>query len=154
MIWSKKIKSFEALLAGSLKNRLKIRTASYRRAYEERGRTWIELDGEEIISFCDFRHENEWRKLGRSAAAVNAAGTYSKSEFGFALGGYLNLDIETALTSGNELIRALAFLDRRVGKRTLERIDESDLGPVSGLFYRLRLECERIGEPVRPGQSH
>jgi hypothetical protein len=53
---------------------------------------------------------------------------------------YLDMPIKSALKSQNPFIRSLAIIDRRVGKRTLERLKIAD-GEHSLVekFYRLRM---------------
>ncbi len=143
MIWSKKIRLFRDRLAESLRGRLEIQTAAYRQAYEERGRTWITFAREEVLSFCDFVHENEWRKH-HDLAAVAKAGIYSRQDFGSAFGRYLQLDIDDALASGDPLILALAVVDRRVGKRRLRLLAENHPAEPAQTLLRLRMQAEGI----------
>ena len=73
-------------------------------------------------------------------------GLYYPGDFGFALDAFLSADIQESLRSNNYLVRMLAIMDRRTGKRTLEK-----MGPaISGLpewlqyFYHLRFESDGI----------
>ncbi len=66
-------------------------------------------------------------------------GIYSGSEFMSLLFDYLNLSPHEAIKSEIPLWRALAIVDRRIGKRTLKSYsidDEND--PVVHLFHLLR----------------
>ena len=58
---------------------------------------------------------------------------------GEAMRAYLDLPIDEALKSDNPFIKALAIVDRRVGKRTIEKleIDNSEHSLVKA-FYELR----------------
>jgi hypothetical protein len=62
-------------------------------------------------------------------------------QFGDALRAYLDLPVADALTSKDPFIRAMAMIDRRVGRETLEKHK-----PKSGdhslirLFYDLRIQ--------------
>ena len=63
------------------------------------------------------------------------------------LGEYLSSDIETSLKSSSPFINALAVLDRRVGKRRLQKMaDEgSSVAPKwAWPFYKARFEAEGI----------
>ena len=52
---------------------------------------------------------------------------YTDGEFADALEQYRLQDIQTSLASDNPIVRMFAVLDRRVGKRTLEKLkDETD----------------------------
>ena len=57
---------------------------------------------------------------------------------------YLKTDIETSLHSDNYLLRVFAYLDRRVGKRTLIKIrDEAEKLPEwAKQFYQIRCQAE------------
>lgn len=63
------------------------------------------------------------------------------------LGEYLSSDIETNLKSGSPFINALSVLDRRVGKRRLQKIADrgSSVAPMwAWPFYEARFEAEGI----------
>ena len=57
---------------------------------------------------------------------------------------FLNSPIEESLKSDNSIVKALALIDRRVGKRTLNMLKESikDESEFVRYFYRLRYEAE------------
>jgi hypothetical protein len=59
---------------------------------------------------------------------------------------YLKTDISSALNSDNYILRVLAYLDRRVGKRTLVKIkdDVEKLPEWVKQFYLIRCEAEGI----------
>lgn len=71
---------------------------------------------------------------------------YLDEEFCLALEQYRNQDIGSSIFSVNPLVRMFAVLDRRVGKRTLEKlalcVDEQPAWLRE--FYLLRLEAEKI----------
>jgi len=59
---------------------------------------------------------------------------------------FLNSTIEESLKSDNSIVKALALIDRRVGKRTLNTLKESITGEgeLVRYFYRLRCEAEQM----------
>ncbi|MBU5427656.1 hypothetical protein KQI41_14800 [Tissierella pigra] len=59
---------------------------------------------------------------------------------------YKNLDIKESINSANPLVRMLAVMDRRIGKRTLTKLkSEVDKQPEwLQFFYNLRLESENL----------
>ena len=69
---------------------------------------------------------------------------YTDREFAAALGEYRQQDIQSSLRSANPIVRMFAVLDRRVGKRTLDRLDGNDYSQPEWLrfFYELRLHAE------------
>ncbi len=63
------------------------------------------------------------------------------------LGEYLSADIEASLKSDSPFINALAVLDRRVGKRRLQKLanEGSSIAPKwAWPFYEARFEVENI----------
>ena len=69
---------------------------------------------------------------------------YTDNEFCDALEQYRNQEIQSSIQSSNPLVRMFAILDRRVGKRTLNRLrEEIDAQPLwlQGL-YRIRMDAE------------
>lgn len=63
------------------------------------------------------------------------------------LGEYLSSDIETSLKSSSHFINALAVLDRRVGKRRLQKLADESSSVVpkwAWPFYKARFEAEGI----------
>ena len=83
------------------------------------GQDWIEIDG-----------QRGW-SLGRGDANQ-------------ALSDYLKLSIDDAIKSDNPIIRSLAILDRRFGRRRLAQFDDSKEHPMVRELYRLRCEAEGI----------
>jgi len=71
---------------------------------------------------------------------------FSQYDFLEAAERFLNFPIEESLKSDNPIIKALALIDRRVGKRTLNMLKESikDEGELVRYFFKLRCEAERI----------
>ncbi|GGA90349.1 SF0329 family protein [Ornithinibacillus halotolerans] len=58
---------------------------------------------------------------------------------------YGSLSIEQAMNSDNVIIRAYSMLDRRLGKRRLEKLNfPTDTHPLIVHFYNLRCDVERI----------
>ena len=83
-----------------------------------------------------------WTLLAAHPLAERAE--FTDREFAEALTAYRQQGVQTSLNGENPLVRMFAILDRRVGRRTLERerarLEEQPewLRP----FYRLRLEAE------------
>ena len=71
---------------------------------------------------------------------------YGDHEFCDALKIYRNQDIQASISSENPLVRMFAVLDRRIGKRTLEKLKETVDSQPAWLanIYRLRLDAEKI----------
>ena len=156
MSWSAIKKRYEAFLCDAFRKRVNIHITSYRRDAERGdgnlaaaslGRGWIELDGKELLSLS-----------GKDAAAIvtDPAGPspqridsalWSASSVGRqglyeAVEGYPQLSIEQALHSESFVVRGLAMLDRRLGKRRLAQLDTAQEHPFVQLLWRLRHEGE------------
>ena len=100
----------------------------------------------------------EWTHHGMLHEAENEAveqevrqiawndGVFEDYELYRAIREYRESSISDSLHAANPLVRMLAVLDRRVGKRTLEKLRETvDEQPEwLRFFYRLRLEAEGI----------
>jgi hypothetical protein len=85
--------------------------------------TW---DGAEILNLSTI----EWL-LGREP--------FSRFDLTDALESYLSMSIEDALCSSNTIIRAIAMLDRRVGKRRLQQlVIDATTHPFITQLYTLR----------------
>jgi hypothetical protein len=145
MQWSQMKKQVESFFAPSVAGRVELRSTSYRRSHDGEGRVWITLDGEEIHDFCfwrtlvaasrleegirqangttDFRDPGQragYYEAGRQAAEIlRAQGLYSRYEAYQAIREYLSMSLDEALESDHLIVRALAVLDRRLGKRRL-----------------------------------
>ena len=74
--------------------------------------------------------------------------TYDEMDFLDAVQKFFHLPIQDALLSDNYIIKVLAILDRRVGKRTLNQISSSkeyvSYPEWVQQFYLLRLEFEKL----------
>ena len=77
---------------------------------------------------------------------LNERTEYKDSEFADALTEYRNQDIKSSVESDNPIVRMFAILDRRVGKRILEKLkDTLDEQPEwLKQFYILRFEAENL----------
>ena len=146
------------LLCEPLKGRVRYFATRYRNAHDNIGRVCILVDGKEVINMTFFvederyaqTHERIKNEPDKSFQDVYTQvykdfadkGLYYPGDFGFALDEFLSLDIGEALKSDNLLVRMMAIMDRRVGKRTLEKIkpDISDLPEWLQYFYNLRIE--------------
>lgn len=176
MPWRQLASALRERVALPLRERIALHQARYRYTREEVGRVWITVDGREIAQFDtssyvrrraelagDLRAANGLRPFGDAggqreyldadAAAVDIlrrAGQYDDYGALADLEAYLSLPIENALGSPSPLVRALAVVDRRVGKRRLRAIlprMEGEHALVVELFQlRCAAEGIRIGE--------
>ena len=153
MAWSRLKSRWRELLAPSIAGRVDVHMAGYRNAYERRGRAWLTVDGEEVASFCEFEHENAWREESRRETPpgrftsvawekIHAAGHRHKRELLDSLGICIGSPIDQLLASDEFLVRALAMLDRRLGKRRLAQLDPKAEHPLVARLFNLRCASE------------
>jgi hypothetical protein len=65
-------------------------------------------------------------------------GEFSKYDFSDTAWKFINMDIDTALTSENPILRMLAVVDRRVGQKRLEKLEESEKHPLVRRLLEIR----------------
>ena len=66
-------------------------------------------------------------------------------QLGDAMRAYLDMPLQLALKSSNPFIRSLAIIDRRVGRRTLEKLEMgAHEHSLVQEFYRLRMQVFRL----------
>lgn len=80
------------------------------------------------------------------ATPMNERTEYTDGEFSEALAEYKNQQIEDSILSNNPLVRMFAVFDRRVGKRTLEKLKETIDAQPAWLrqLYVIRLSAEQL----------
>lgn len=163
--WSDIRKTLEQdRLAPSLRGRVQYYITRYREAHDDHGRVAIRVDGKEVFKssiFDVFKLEQEieqrmdeqypgltgrdrWSKENELLFTQGAA---SDHVFYYAFREYDTQSIEQSLESKNALVRVLAILDRRVGKRRLAMIKKRGFDGEPEwvqFFYRLRLEAEGL----------
>lgn len=145
------------MLCPELSRRITYFLTRYHEVHNSYGRASIRLDGQELTNFSwvemyaqdkvmnDYWEETgEWEDEEVLQKKWNETANFSDYDFLEAATNYLQLPIAEALTSDNYLIRAFAIMDKRVGKRTLEKIRKSgeylELPDWLKQFYLLRLE--------------
>jgi hypothetical protein len=156
MAWSKLKTRWRELLAPAVARRVDAHMAGYRRAYEQRGRAWLTVDGKIVASFCEFAFENAWRKAGwrdnpggspwTSSAEyeIRAAGFNNKLDLLHAMSTCIGSSVHKSIESSDPVVRALTMLDRRLGKRRLAKIDVTAEPELVVRMYRLRCEAEGL----------
>jgi hypothetical protein len=185
MPWSRLKKQVESRFAATMVGRVELRATSYRHTHDEEGRGWITLDKEEVHNFCTIRFWIEQGTLLQGIRAANSAtdfhdpaqraeyyhayeqadeileerGVRSKEWFENSLKEYLSMTLEESLASKNFLHRALAVLDRRLGKRRLKTLElSSGEHALVSRFLEFRRAVEfpvRVegGQPLVPAEA-
>lgn len=144
--WGTLKKWLESNVCDELKGRVTFFLTRYHEVHNAYGRAFIRVDGEEraVFTWKDmYRQERERDDLWYAEREENDDApydteryeralksrwdencTYSEYDFLSAVLAFRNMAIGDALSSDNFIIKTLAVLDQRVGKRTLQKIKE------------------------------
>ena len=147
-------------LAGALRGHIRYYATSYSKSPDHEGRAAILLDGKEIIAGCYY---NNWfkaalfprdaryeRRMKEEMAFMDDTavrlGVFDQRSFYEAFSIFDNQSIEESLSSENMLVRIFAILDRRVGKRRLEKIRRGIEGKEKTFreFFAIREAAEEL----------
>lgn len=167
--WSKAKKHLKSFTCGSLRSRVDFQVINYRRAHDQLGRAVITVDKIEKLNMCtitaereeyyrerairqrsdDFNFKNRVNNLAIQEQAhqrLKEEAIYGQYDFFSALEIYFDMPIEDCLKSNDTLLKILCLLDRRVGKRTLLKMNDTITNehPLVQDFFKLRCEAENV----------
>lgn len=157
--WSNLKKQMEDLLCDALKDKISYFYTSYHEVHNAYGRAAINYFKKEIVAFSwsqMYEQESDVSELfleGKDISYDNLEKEkwmpeckLCEGDFINSLTIYLKTDIASSLNSDNYILRVLAYLDRRVGKRTLIKIkdDVEKLPEWVKQFYLIRCEAEGL----------
>ena len=173
--WSNLKKQMNDLLCDSLKDKISYFYTNYHEVHNAYGRSTINYCKKEIAAFSWVEQYEQridiieqyqkmdnvpssltdwngsWNAYHKARAAAAKEkwmpnGVLCEADFIHAITIYLKTDISIALHSDNYLLRIFAYMDRRIGKRTLVKIkDEIDeLPDWVKKFYQIRCEADGI----------
>ncbi len=157
--WTGLNKQLTETLCDELTDRITYFLTRYHDVHNSYGRAAIRLDGKELVCFSWVEicyQENDISLLCKEEQKLfseemitklkpkwDADCTYCEMDFLHAVLQFRNMPIQAALESENYIIKILAIMDRRIGKRTLLRIaDEKEYEKYPAWvrqFYELRL---------------
>jgi hypothetical protein len=157
--WAGLKKQLNEALCDALKNRVTYFLTRYHDVHNSYGRAAILFDGKELVCFSwiemyyqerditplyDKMPGSPYEELAEKMKPTwDSNCTYYEMDFLEAVLKFRNMPIQEALTSQNYIIKVLAIMDRRVGKRTFLKIleDEAykDFPAWVRQFYELRL---------------
>lgn len=134
--WSGLNKQLTDNLCDELQGRITYFLTRYHEVHNSYGRASIRLDGDELTNFSwvdMYRQESDlhkaWEETGiwddqnpELKEKWDNEAIFSDYDFLAAATNYLQLSIKDALNSENYLIKVFAIMDKRVGKRTLNKI--------------------------------
>lgn len=144
MKWTKLKQRIESRFVPELNGRVEVYTTCYRRAHDDEGELFVTLDGEKIYGAAQYTY---WNERAIKCANVQTEATDPKLReqeiedlltaegviphwvLTKAAFDSLNQPIEDMLASVHPLIRGLAVLDTRCGRRRLAKIDADNEHP-------------------------
>lgn len=147
--------AFVEKVAPCLKKRVKVFWTQYPNKQE---RAAFLIDGQEVLRMYDWIH---YRELGyyphRDLLEIQMLlerDIIPSSTFRRAVYDFSNLSRDEVIYSTNPVLRAFGMLDKRVGKRTLEKIEAAFESKFVQRLLRLRLEAEgmKVPEYLQTGQ--
>ena len=161
--WSNLKKQMNDLLCDSLKDKISYFYTSYHEVHNAYGRATINYGKKELVAFSwveMYAQEQEASRIYHEGQKGSYGELYDELEKGKwmpecklcdadfinSLTIYLKTDIATSLNSDNYLLRVFAYMDRRVGKRTLIKIKDKveKLPEWVKKFYQIRCEADGI----------
>lgn len=158
--WSKLKKQLDSMLCDGLRGKITYNVTQYRKAHDDHGKGAIRVDGKDVFIASDVGLSNAiWIDYDKMYDEFNNKtswfeeisrkyGMYDEFDFFRAAYAYLNQSIEKSLKSDNIIENIFALLDRRVGKRTLKKIENEiqSKNKIVLYFYNLRCEVEKINK--------
>ena len=113
----------------------------YHDAHDDEGRLCIRVDGKEYLN------SHVWNGHSKDDEEMTQKGRFCYCEMLAAIDMYVDeLTIDEALAATDPIVRLLAVLDRRIGKRRLPALAAAMENEPEWLrfFYQLRLEAEGL----------
>ena len=174
MQWSKLRTTIKSLICEELRGRVDFHVSRYHDRGSARARIGaITVDAKPVLGlsydrfcresdgwFASLRRGEKWGSWAGPSSAETEWSEYQKDEihapqqFGDAMRAYLDMPVEQALASANPFIRALAIIDRRVGRRTIEGLKIGEAGhSLVREFYRLRMQALATKRRVARGEA-
>lgn len=162
MIWSKLRKQLEERICDELKGRVKFISATYRKQHDTPGRVAILIDNIEVFDMSTLKWSNkidelESKKYKEYDKGNKYLSTYEESkreleeigivpqwDFYNRAHEFLNMNIEDAINSNNKIINILAVMDRRVGKRSLQKLKDKFNNDLDIIVKIIDLRLENI----------
>lgn len=155
MRWSKLRKLVTERFAPEVQGRLDINSAAYGNC--TCGHAWLTWDGEVIANFCTRAYGNisafqaGFAPPEHGPGQLVAYGEFSRQDAYQACWALVHeLSIDEAMTDDDALVRALAVVDARLGKRRLVKLDPETLHPLPRRLLKLRLAAARPAAHAMP----
>jgi hypothetical protein len=157
MQWSKLRSRLLELTAPSLRKRVDFHLINYRKLSELANEFIVSIDGRKVFSASYSRYNIaqhiKTRTTGLMAhgdgpgpwkveKALTRKEVHNPCDITSTIRTYLDIDPHIALTSSDPILRSLAMIDKRIGKRTLKSIElPEDEHSLVKTLYTLRTDC-------------
>lgn len=130
----------EENICDALKGRIQYFATRYRESHDQEGRVAIRFDGQEVFKSCFFDWCNTrdkvivdlpeltttchsyWAYWDKVHMETERRGSFDQRSFYQAFDSYQNHSIEDCLASESAIVWLFAILDKRVGKRRLQKL--------------------------------
>jgi hypothetical protein len=147
MQWSKLKSRIRDFICPELRGRIDFHLTSYRKSHDGADKVWITVDGQRVFSCkhypCEWAETDAYYDGLRGEQVkelLRKNEIHGPKDFGDAMRNYLEMSISEALKSSDPLVKAFALVDRRLGRRTLEKLEITDSDhTLVKAFYALRL---------------
>jgi hypothetical protein len=129
MRWSKLKQRIEERFAPEAQTRVELHVTRYHRAHDGEGEIWLTLDGAKIFGASHYSHLVDLSHAARIyrdfeiSDELRARGLADHHELLHRIFDTLSQSIDDMLESPHPLIRGLAVIDSRFGKRRLGALD-------------------------------
>jgi len=159
MQWSQLKKQLESRFAKGVAARVALHQTRYRHSHDQEGEFWITLDKNRIfssgslsyltsLSALTAKHRGEGDTTAhaykRAWPILDASGLFLLEQINKDLFLSLSLGIDEMLASTSPVVRALALIDSRFGKRRLAAFDPASEHLLIEGLYCLRCDVEGV----------
>jgi len=163
MRWSQLKKQLQARFASSVAASIDLNQTRYRHSHDQEGEFWISYHGSRIFNAGSLSYLSslgaltaENRADGSSPAQacelawpiMDTSGLFLLEQMNKDLFHSLSLTVKDMLEHNNPVIRALAIIDTRYGKRRLATFDPSTEHQLVQRLHDLRCEAEGMAAPA------
>lgn len=159
MRWSQLKKQLHDRIASSVRASVDLNQTRYRHSHDEEGEFWISFRGSRIFSTGSLSYLSSLAALTAKNRAdgstpaqahelawpvMDASGLFLLAQMNKDLFCSLSLTVEEMLDHNNPVVRALAIIDTRYGKRRLAMINPIAEHPLVQRLHHLRCEAEGV----------
>lgn len=159
MRWSQLRKQLKERVAASVVDSLDFNQTHYRHSHDQEGEFWITFQKDKVFSAGSLTYLVELGKLTTAAhergatwaqaydeafPVMDASGLMLLEKINKDLKNSLSLTVEDMLEHGNPIIRALAVVDTRFGKRRLATFNAVDEHSLVQQLFELRCRAEGV----------